>query len=233
MGSLPPYDAPYSQPEEEVNFWGNDYVPKSRHLGTMPPGTRLEDKPIEELSPVSRIPYPHFQEWPFHYRFPAYQPRRLDFIEWMTQRGLMVEDDGDQRGVRFLGRKRRFRAQKAQADKLAAEANNEPMTPDEKRQALENDRDYWLSEGAELIEPEQFIFEQAKGQRHRIPYIVKVREEKAAKMAADAAAGLIDTMTGGTGLGIPPPPLGGSEGGKPAKAKKNSKAPPPPPTAEI
>ena len=34
----------------------------------MPPGTRLEDKPIEELSPVSRIPYPHFQEWPWHYR---------------------------------------------------------------------------------------------------------------------------------------------------------------------
>lgn len=35
----------------------------------MPPGTRLEDKPIEELSPVSNIPYPHFQEWPWHYRW--------------------------------------------------------------------------------------------------------------------------------------------------------------------
>ena len=39
------------------------------HPGTMPPGTRLEDKPIEELSPVSNIPYPHFQEWPWHYRW--------------------------------------------------------------------------------------------------------------------------------------------------------------------
>ncbi len=109
MGSLPPFDSPYSQPEEEKNFWGNEYVPKVRlsvysiravtggwvirwsmagrapltlsvylsvpafdtqldHPGTMPPGTRLEDKPIEELSPVSNIPYPHFQEWPFHYR---------------------------------------------------------------------------------------------------------------------------------------------------------------------
>lgn len=221
-GALPPYDAPYSQPEEEKNFWGNDYVPKQRHPGTMPPGTRLEDKPIEELSPVSNIPYPHFQEWPFHYRFPAYQPRRLDFIEWMTQRGLMVEDDGDTRGVRFLGRKRRFRAQKAQADKAAAEGSD-PMTPDERKQAMEGiDGDYWRSEGAELIEPEPYLFEMAKHKRERVPYIVTVREAKAAKLAAEAAAGGGEVIPG-TGKGG-----GGVE--KTAKGGKKAKQPP---SAEI
>ena len=30
MGALPPYDAAYSQPEEEKNFWGTDYVPQVR-----------------------------------------------------------------------------------------------------------------------------------------------------------------------------------------------------------
>lgn len=68
FGSLPPDDSPYAKPEEELPFWGDDYVPKEGHPGTMPPGTRLEDKPMEELPPVSNIPYPHFQEWPFHYR---------------------------------------------------------------------------------------------------------------------------------------------------------------------
>ncbi len=221
-GSLPPYDSAFSQPEEEKNFWGNDYVPKQQHPGTMPPGTRLEDKPIEELSPVSNIPYPHFQEWPFHYRFPAYQPRRMDFIEWMTMRGLMVEDDGDTRGVRFLGRKRRFRAQKAQADKAAAEGSD-PMSPDERKQALEGiDGDYWRSEGAELVAPEEFIFEQASQKRFRIPYIVGVREEKAAKLAAEAAA-LGGAQGDGGVVG------GAAAAGKPAKGRKAK----PPPTAEI
>lgn len=68
MGALPPDDSPYAKPEEERPFWGTDYVPKEGHVGSMPPGTRLEDKPMEELAPVSNIPYPHFQEWPFHYR---------------------------------------------------------------------------------------------------------------------------------------------------------------------
>jgi hypothetical protein len=68
MGALPPDDSPYAKPEEERPFWGPDYVPRVGHPGTMPPGTRKEDKPIEELSKVSRIPWPHFQEWPWHYR---------------------------------------------------------------------------------------------------------------------------------------------------------------------
>jgi hypothetical protein len=68
MGALPPDDSPYAKPEEERPFWGTDYVAKEGHVGSMPPGTRLEDKPMEELAPVSNIPYPHFQEWPFHYR---------------------------------------------------------------------------------------------------------------------------------------------------------------------
>lgn len=197
-------------------------MPKQRHPGTMPPGTRLEDKPIEELSPVSNIPYPHFQEWPFHYRFPAYQPRRLDFIEWMTQRGLMVEDDGDTRGVRFLGRKRRFRAQKAQADKAAAEGSD-PMAPDERKQAMEGiDGDYWRSEGAELIEPEPYLFEMAKHKRERVPYIVTVREAKAAKLAAEAAAGGGEVIPG-TGKG----------GGGVEKTIKGGKKAKQPPSAEI
>lgn len=314
MGSLPPFDAPYSQPEEEKNFWGNEYVPKVRsrlrlclcvfaiepldrhraclppcshhrlhhtqldHPGTMPPGTRLEDKPIAELSPVSNIPYPHFQEWPWHYRwvrvcacrclwhnmsspvvfaafwlphppelythhltttphtlilplpthsFPAYQPRRLDFIEWMTQRGLMVEDDGDTRGVRFLGRKRRFRAQKAQAE-MAAASGSDPMTPDERRQALEGiDGDYWRSEGAELIDPELFIFEKAKVHRSRIPFIVKVREERAAKAAEAAAMGLTVGEAAAAAAAVSPVlPAEPAKGGR----KKGAA---PPPSAEI
>jgi len=155
----------------------------------------------------------------------------MDFIEWMTQRGLMVEDDGDTRGVRFLGRKRRFRAQKAQADKAAAEGSD-PMTVDERRQALEGiDGDYWRSDSAELVEPEPFIFEQAKQKRLRIPYIVGVREEKAARLAAEAAAGggVEGVLLGAVSV------VGGAAaqgaGEKPVKGRKAVAKPPP--TAEI
>lgn len=167
-----------------------------------------------------------------NHSFPAYQPRRLDFIEWMTQRGLMVEDDGDTRGVRFLGRKRRFRAQKAQAD-LAAAAGSDPMTPDERKQALEGiDGDYWRSDAAELVDPELFIFSQASTQRMRVPYIVKVREERAAKAAEAAALGLAvggdEAAAAAAAAAAVSPVL--PDASKPAKGGRKKA---PPPSAEI
>jgi hypothetical protein len=165
--------------------------------------------------------------------FPAYQPRRLDFIEWMTQRGLMVDDDGDTRGVRFLGRKRRFRAQKAQAE-MAASAGSDPMTPDERQQALEGiDGDYWRSDAAELVDPEVFIFESAKTRRARIPYIVTVREEKAAKAAAEAAAlGLAPGEEAALAAVSPVLPADPPAAAK-QPAKGGRKKSTPPPSAEI
>jgi hypothetical protein len=67
-GALPPEDSPYKQPEEERPFWGKDYEPMPDWPGTMPPGTRPENAPIETLPESSRIPFPHFQVWPFHFR---------------------------------------------------------------------------------------------------------------------------------------------------------------------
>lgn len=140
----------------------------------------------------------------------------------------MVEDDGDTRGVRFLGRKRRFRAQKAQAE-MAAASGNDPMTPDERKQALEGiDGDYWRSEGAELIDPELFIFEKAKVHRSRIPFIVKVREERAAKAAEAAAMGLAAGDAAAAAAVSPVLP----DASEPAKGGRK-KGGAPPPSAEI
>jgi hypothetical protein len=100
----------------------------------------------------------------------------------MTRLGLMVEDDGDSKGVRFLGRKRRFRNTAEQ------ETNVNEAAEEERRAILDLEGDFWGGDAGELMDPEQYVFEQAKTKRVRIPYIVKLREAKAKEAAAQAGA---------------------------------------------
>lgn len=69
MGTLPPHDSGWAQPEDEKSFWGSLYMPNPNYPGNMPPGTVKENSPMEDLPQESRVPFPHYQVWPWHYRF--------------------------------------------------------------------------------------------------------------------------------------------------------------------
>jgi hypothetical protein len=125
----------------------------------------------------------------FDFRLPPHQERRLEFTEWLAERGLMVEDDGDTRGVRFLGRKRRYRKKNVEGNKAGA---YRLLTAEEKRRALLGMAGDYKEE--DVVEPGLYAFELAKERRTRVPYIVKMREEKAAREAAEALQQGIDAF---------------------------------------
>lgn len=69
-GAIPPDDSPYAKPEEELSVWPKTYVGNQARWGSLKPGIKKENAPIQEVMKEEiKVPWPAFQEWPWHYRW--------------------------------------------------------------------------------------------------------------------------------------------------------------------
>ena len=68
-GAIPPDDTPYVKPEERVNIWPKTYVGNEARWGQFKPGIKKENFAIQDvLKDELKVPWPAFQEWPWHFR---------------------------------------------------------------------------------------------------------------------------------------------------------------------